>query len=387
VNAKLDSKSLRVAWLFPSLALGNYWHPVFKEFTLIYPQTTVFTGNWPGYSPGFEDAFKVKVVGKMTFVDMVRSKTGYSQGFINASPAIAGELLQFKPNIIFTSGFSIWTILTLLFKPLGGWRVVIVYDGSSPVVDYRHSKVRTMVRRIMSRFTNAFITNSLAGKTYLSEFLSANPQKIFAKPYQVPDATALLKQTEKVNLDFCQFQRPIFLFTGQIIPRKGLEQLLHACTILRDRGCTNYTLLIAGDGEQRTELEIFCKIEGLEERVLWLGWVNYGQLGTYFRHVDVLILPTLEDVWGMVVLEAMVFGKPVICSKLAGAAEMVIDGENGFLFHPQKPTNLAKFMQQMSERPELIASMGEKSKQIIAQHTPKAAVQFLAEVQSFVLNK
>lgn len=388
MDAKIDTTHLRVAWLFPSLKLGNYWHPVLSEFTKIYPKTTVFTGDWPGFSPGFEDTFKVKVVGTMKFVDTVRSELGYNQGIINVSGAIMGELLEFRPNLIFTSGFSIWTLLALLLKLLGNWQVVIVYDGSSPIVDYRDSKLRTVARRIMSHFTDAFITNSLSGKNYLTEFLGKNQQKVFTNPYQVPDIEALLKRTDRVEINFSRFPRPIFLFTGQIIPRKGLKQLLQACKILRDRGYSNYTLLIAGDGEQRQELENYCQIEQLEDVVRWLGWVEYGQLGAFFRNIDVFILPTLEDVWGMVVLEAMAFGKAVICSKFAGASEMIIEGENGYLLNPHQPENIAASLQKVIDNPDRasqIAKMGKRSQELIAHHTPANAAQFLAEVTSTVV--
>lgn len=381
----MDAHVLRVAWLFPSLALGNYWHPVLSEFVKVYPQTTVYTGNWPGFSPGFENSFTVKVVGEMTFVDTAKSKTGYNQGFINASPAIASELLHFKPDVIFTSAFSIWTVFALLLKPLGRWRVVIVYDGSSPIVDYRDSKLRTSLRRLLSRFTDAFITNSLTGKAYLTEFLGVNPRIVFTRPYQVPDTTALLKQTEMVNLDFSQLPRPVFLFTGQVIPRKGVAQLLQACKILRDRGCSHYTLLIVGNGEQRQQLETFCQLEELTDCVRWLGWVNYGQLGAYFHSADVFILPTLEDVWGMVILEAMTFAKPILCSKWAGASEMVIEGENGLLFDSSQPEEIAAAMARLINQPELIHRLGQRSEELIVHHTPVNAAQFLTKVTSTVI--
>lgn len=386
----MDAKHLQIAWLFPSLALGNYWHPVLAEFSKTYPQTTVFTGNWPGFSPGFEDSFKIEIVGKMTFVDTIRSNEGYNRGFINASPAIARELWQLKPNVIFTSGFSIWTLLALLLKLLCGWAVIILYDGSSPIVDYRDSQLRTILRRIMSRFTNAFITNSFAGQSYLSEFLGVDRSLIFTKPYQVPDLAALLQQNDRVEVELSQFERPIFLFTGQIIARKGLRQLLQACKILNDRGCSNYTLLIAGDGEQKKELESFCQTAGLEECVRWLGWVSYGQLGTYFRHIDVFILPTLEDVWGMVVLEAMAFGKPVLCSKWAGASELIVEGENGYLLDPYQLEEVADTLQKFIEhrdRTTQIAKMGNRSQELISSHTPVKAAKFLSDITKIVAFK
>lgn len=381
----MGEKNLRVAWLFPSLELGNYWHPVFSEFAKTYPEMTVFTGVWRGYSPGFENAFAVKVVGEMTFVDTVKSETGYSKGFINASPAIAGEILQYKPDIIFTSGFCIWTIFALLLKPLGGWRVVIVYDGSSPGVDYRDSKLRTFLRQLLSRITDGFITNSLAGKNYLTEYLHVAEQKIFARPYQVPDVDALLSRSEQVDLTTEQLQRPVFLFTGQVIPRKGLDRLLTACKLLRDRGYHHFTLFVAGEGAQREELQAFCTAQGLAENVRWLGWVNYGQLGAYFRSADVFILPALEDVWGMVILEAMAFGKPVLCSKWAGAAELIAEAENGFVFDPYEPEAIADVMIRLIEQPETWAKMGQRSQEIIAHHTPVNAAQFLIKVTDTVV--
>jgi glycosyltransferase involved in cell wall biosynthesis len=379
-----STNGLRVAWLFPSLEFGNYWHPVLSEFTKLYCQTRVYTGVWKGFSSGFEDTFKVKVVGKMRFIDSIKSETGYSQGFIYASPEILKELLTFKPQVIFTTGFCIWTIFSLLLKPLGRWRVVITYDGSSPGVDYCHSPLRLFLRRLMSRLTDAFITNSHAGKVYLTHILGVPEQVVFARPYEVPDVDALLKQLE-IEQGELKLQRPVFLFTGQLIPRKGVHCLLEACKFLKDLGCEQYTLLVAGDGSQRMELEARSQEYGLEDCVKWLGWVSYSSLGSYFQYADVFVLPTLEDIWGVVVLEAMAFGKPVLCSHLAGASELVINGENGYLFDPHQIEAIAQAMRRFIDHPDLIQSMGQRSQALIAQHTPKAAAQFLAQVTDTVV--
>jgi glycosyltransferase involved in cell wall biosynthesis len=379
----MPAEQLRVAWLFPSLLLGNYWHPVLSQFAKTYPATTVFTGAWPGFSPGFDNAFSVKVVGQMKFVNRSQSQTGYSQGFIQASPAIVGELLQFQPDVIFSSGFCIWTILALLLKPWKQWRVIIIYDGSSPGVDYRSAKFRTWARRLMAHYTDAFVTNSLAGKTYLTDYLQVNPAAIFARPYQVPDVAALLHQAPAAR-PHNQLPKPTFLFAGQIIPRKGLAELLAACRLLQDWGYQDYSLLIAGDGPQRQELEAYCQTHRLAP-VQWLGWVSYGELGACFQTADVFILPTLEDVWGMVVLEAMAFGKPILCSRRAGAAEMVLEAENGYLFDPYQPEEIAKAMVRLIEQPALVARLGQRSQELIAEHTPAQATQFLHRVTTAVL--
>ncbi|HEY9298349.1 MAG TPA: glycosyltransferase family 4 protein [Phormidium sp.] len=368
----------RIAWLFPSLERGNYWHPVFKEFSRIIEDTVIFTGLWPGYAAGYEDSFKVKIVGKTRFVD-------YTTSVSYVSPAIIGQLLKFKPNLIFSSGFSIWTLISLVLKPIGKWQVVIVYDGSSPSVDFRESKTRLLARRFMAKVADAFITNSHAGKTYLTEIIGSRPDKVFARPYQVPTQKALSKSSSTDKLDYLPAKRPVFLFVGQLIERKGLENLLKACSILQRKKCINYTLLIAGDGPQRQDLEAMSREYDLEDQLKWLGWINYADLGSYFQTSDVFVLPTLEDVWGMVVLEAMLFSKPILCSKLAGVSEIVEHGINGYVFDPTNYEELALLMECLINQPDLIAKMGDESKRVIDKHTLEAVVRHLADVTSQVL--
>ena len=146
-------------------------------------------------------------------------------------------------------------------------------------------------------------------------------------------------------------------------------------------------MLIVGDGPQRSELEDFIKSRGLEDRVKWAGWVKYGNLGAYFQTADVFIFPTLEDIWGMVALEAMAFGKPILCSKWAGTAEMVVDDENGYIIDPHQPDQVANQMKRFINNASLIQSMGERSRQKIASHTPETVARHLSDVVACVLNK
>ncbi|NEP47001.1 MAG: glycosyltransferase, partial [Okeania sp. SIO2H7] len=147
-----------------------------------------------------------------------------------------------------------------------------------------------------------------------------------------------------------------------------------------------YSLLILGEGAQREELEIFTKEQDLEDCVKWIGKVKYDRLGAYFSSSDVFILPTLEDVWAVVVLEAMACGKAILCSQFAGAAEMIVEGENGYIFDPHQTEILAEIMLSFIKNPNLAISMGEKSRQLIEKHNPKEAAKFLSQVTSFVLD-
>ncbi|MGL5082239.1 MAG: glycosyltransferase family 4 protein [Microcoleaceae cyanobacterium] len=374
---------LRVAWLLTSAFY--YWHPTLANFTKLYPQTKAFVTNWRGYAPGFEDSFEFEIVGDRKVISLKKSAASYGDNFTYLPLNIVNRLLEFKPQLIFSNSFGMWTILSLLFKPIGRWRVVIAYEGSSPGVDYRNSPLRLTVRRAMVQAADACITNSQAGKAYLTEILQAKADHVFVHPYEVPAVQALTMNIQAHQPDLPALQAPVFLFVGSISQRKGLQFLLEACKILHQKKCDTYSVLVVGDGTQRAELKQFCREHDLDHRVYWAGRVEYGALGLYFDQADVFILPTLEDTWGMVVLEAMILGKPVLCSQWAGASELIVEAENGYRFDPRTPERLAELMQNFIQNPEHVAEMGRKSEQLMMQYTPEASAKFLDQVTTFVM--
>jgi glycosyltransferase involved in cell wall biosynthesis len=374
--------NLRIAWLLP--VAWFYWQPFLSAFAKLFPDTQVFTGLWPGFAQGLEDSFAVTQVGRMRFVETTRNATGYGSGFTVLSLRIVGELLRFRPQVVFADSFRIWTLLALLLKPLGGWRVVLAYEGSSPGVDYRGSALRLWLRRRMVQGADAYITNSRAGALYLCEVLGADQARVFARPYEVPDIRPMLADaTGAPAVDATG--RLLFLCVGHTVPRKGLPQLLAACLALQAQGVTNYRVMAVGDGEQRQELMAFVRDHALEAQVSLPGRVEYGQLGAFFEQADAFVFPTLEDTWGTVVLEAMLFAKPVLCSRWAGTAELIREGENGFVFDPYEPERLAEYMRELIDQPRRAAMMGMAAKRGMADYTPEAIAAALAEVVEAVL--
>jgi glycosyltransferase involved in cell wall biosynthesis len=385
-----DIKKSRIALILPTVELGAYWQPVLDELTKFSEKVVLYTGRpWPGFDSQILSNSLIQVVGRTKRLTINKDKSDYAGGLMYLSLGIVRYLFKFRPHVVIASGFSVWTLLALLLKPVGKWRLVIAWEGSSPSVDFRSSKVRLFFRSIMASFADALITNSYVGKDYLIKFLGVKEDKITIRPYMVPDIKTLL-QTFKSSDEKCthlsQKQR-VFLYVGRIEQRKGLRQLLQACSILKKQGYYNYTLLVVGKGPQQEELESFCQAEELLNSIKWIGWIDYSSLGVYFSNADVFVFPTLEDTWGMVVLEAMAFGKPILCSKWAGASEILVDKENGYIFDPHCPETLAEAMKTLIDDSNLISSMGQKSQQLISEHTPEAAAKFFAEIAYLVMQK
>lgn len=352
------------------------------ELAKQYPQMITFTGHWTGYSSKYEGSFLVREVGKFQFIVASHSASGYDRGFILPSLKIVPNLAAFKPGVVMTAAFSFWTFIAVLLKLLYRWKIVIVFDGVSPSMGRTRSRAHKFWRKFISTFSDAFITNSKSGKTYLVEELGADKNKVYSKPYEVPDwsLTSDNNTRNAAHFPWARSGGPIFLSVGQLITRKGIFFLLDACRLLKDEGYRNLTLVIVGDGPLRPQLEEYSRSIGLEDAVYWDGWVNNERLGPYFQSADVFVFPTLEDIWGMAVLEAMLFEKPILCSKEAGAAELIKEGENGFVFDPTQPKVLAKLMKIFIDKPELIRIMGECSRQLIRPLTPEATARHLASV-------
>jgi glycosyltransferase involved in cell wall biosynthesis len=383
VHSQSTSTSPRVAWLLQDA--GAYWQPIMSEFQRLLPETMIFSATWNGFLPGFEDSFTVKQVGAMKVLKFPGNYQGYAPCITYLSPRIISYITQYRPDVIFSTGFSVWTTLACLLKPLYGWRIVIVYDGSSPGVNESGFGLRALQRRLLAQLTDAFITNNLAGKDYLTEFLGMKADRVFARPYLMPHPKTYSQYLAAVEPEVAPLQKPVFVFAGHVIPRKGLRELLNACLILKQKGYENYTLLILGDGLEKQELEEFVQASELDQQVQWKGQVKYEKVGAYFQHSDIFVFPTREDVWGMVVVEAMLFGLPILCSKWGGAMEMVVDGENGYIFDPSDSEALANLMARFIDHPQLIQQMGDMSRQIMAEHTPDAVAQALTEVVRTVL--
>src|SRR6476469_816613 len=160
--------NLRIAWLIPSVELGAYWVPVLREFKKVFKNTIFYTGLvWPGFDASVPGADTIKLVGEMKSLEMTKTETGYDRRLMVVSPGIVNELIRFKPDLILAQAFSLWTLLALLLKPVFGCRFVIIYDGSSPNSDFRDNEFRTLVRKAIARYADAFVANSHGAKEYL----------------------------------------------------------------------------------------------------------------------------------------------------------------------------------------------------------------------------
>lgn len=143
------------------------------------------------------------------------------------------------------------------------------------------------------------------------------------------------------------------LFVGAMIPRKGIMPLLDAWADLPAAIRQRTSLLLAGDGDQRRAAAAFVQERGLRE-VRILGHLPYTEIQSLMSAADLFVLPTLQDLFSLTVLEAMACGCPVITTPFNGARELVEQGQTGWIVDPTEPGALTStLLHALSENVDL----------------------------------
>jgi rhamnosyl/mannosyltransferase len=151
-----------------------------------------------------------------------------------------------------------------------------------------------------------------------------------------------------------------FLFVGRFVYYKGCKILLEAFRDVR-----NAELIMIGSGIMEVELKELVKKLGIEERVKFYGKVEEEELYKYFEECDIFVLPSIarSEAFGLVQIEAMAFGKPVINTNLPSGVPFVsIDKITGLTVEPNNVQELAQAMQWLVEHEEERNEMGIRSR-------------------------
>jgi glycosyltransferase involved in cell wall biosynthesis len=160
-------------------------------------------------------------------------------------------------------------------------------------------------------------------------------------------------------------------------PRKGLDTLLRAASQLRET-IPQLKIRIVGNGPQYKRLRRICTELHLDDLVRWLGDVPLGRLAEEYKRAHVFCLPSLQEGFGIVFLEAMAAGKPIVAVRAAAVPEVV---RNGILVEPENPEALADGIDRLYRNPSLCTSLASAGCQDVERFdVHRVAGLFLSEV-------
>jgi glycosyltransferase involved in cell wall biosynthesis len=156
----------------------------------------------------------------------------------------------------------------------------------------------------------------------------------------------------------------IVLFVGRLAKEKNIPNLLKAAAIVVKK-FPRTLFLIVGDGPEREKLERLAKKLQIEENVVFEGLVEYDKLPAYYKACDVFVLPSDHEGWGLVIVEALAAGKPVITTDVGLAGEVVEDRKYGFVVPKRNEKILAEKIIMLIKDHSLRNKMGRDGKKFV----------------------
>lgn len=264
--------------------------------------------------------------------------------FANSSLALHWQqglysaLRNVKPDVIIVEGFGRWAPAGIIYSILHRKRLLMFYERTA-WTERKAGWWRTLYRRLAGKAVDCFLSNGAFSEQYLRENLGFSSAPIIRgcmsadSFYLHYDVEAELEARHKADREAeCRNGKGIrFLYVGRIVEPKGIRQLLEAWEI-HHRSYPDDTLTLAGEGILLNEMR---ERYGDDKGIIMAGYVSYDRIYSYYKECDVVVQPTLEDNWSLVIPEAMSCGRAVMCSIYNGGyPELVKDSVNGYSFDP-----------------------------------------------------
>jgi glycosyltransferase involved in cell wall biosynthesis len=244
---------------------------------------------------------------------------------IYLNPRLFYRLRAFRPSAVIAGGFSVPTVYALLYCTLSGAKLIIMNEGT------RHTErglgpVGRALRWGLVRAAKAYVATSTLADRRLCE-LGAEPTRTVVVPYALDVAARPTRDYSSAG-DVARL-----LYVGRFCEPKGVLQLLDAFERVGRRHAVSLTMV--GHGPLEETLRGVIATRGLGPCVTVRGFVDQPELPALYAEHDLVAFPTLEDTFGIVLLEAMAAGLPVIASCFAGATRDFVEvGKSGWIMNP-----------------------------------------------------
>jgi len=349
--------------------IAPYRHPLFEKLSKIVDLIVYYCTvkhsyrKWDLWPRSYDYKFKV--------LPRIFIRTSFGEFSLN--PTIVSEIIKNKPHIIIIGGYvdpTIWLAFAMskiLKIPVIYWTEGIREPNSLP------GKLTKPLRMLFIKKSKAIIVPGSLSKRYVIS-LGADVNKVFIAPnamdnelfIKISDKYCRHKNQLKNQLGFRV--KVIILCVAQLIERKGIKYLLQAYSKI-EQEYKNVALLICGSGPLKTSLkELASKLEIQNFKIIESG-LSLEQLIKLYSASDIFVLPTLEDVWGFVINEAMACGLPVISTYASQAAvEMIRLGINGYIVKEANSEELYNALKKLVLNEKLRIRMGHNSRTILRRY-------------------
>lgn len=226
---------------------------------------------------------------------------------------------------------------------------------------------RIRSERVIARGADAIVTASAHERDLLELYYGADPAKMHTIPCGVDLELFCPRDrgASRAELGLAA-DGPLLLWVGRLEKLKGVDILVSALAQLEAPGAR---LLIVGGDEHadglRAELQAQAEAAGVGDRIHFEGAVPHQRLPLYYSAADVCVVPSYYESFGLVAVEAMACGTPVVASRVGGLISTVIDGVTGYLIPWRCPEPFAEKLEVLLQNPELRANFSRAGRRSV----------------------
>ena len=233
----------------------------------------------------------------------------------------------------------------------------------------RNSGIHNEVQRYIND-TEWLLTYESSEVIVNSKYMKNELQRLFGLPYEKINVVANginsttysgVEKDYEFRRQYAADNEKIILFMGRLVYEKGVQHLISAMPKILS-GYKDSKLIIAGKGGMIDELKAQVNSMGLHDKVYFTGYMNAKQVSKMYRCADVSVFPSTYEPFGIVALEAMLAGVPVVVSDVGGLNEIVEHGVDGMKSYAGNPNSLADSILALLLNPELSDNVVKKAK-------------------------
>ena len=316
------------------------WEAEWGGLDVVMQKNRMFTANWK-HSSGFSES-----------------------NYIHVPTDTTKQLKRLKPDVILSYEMGMRTMLSSSYRLFHPKCRLVMVGNMSQHIEAERGLLRRSVRRIIKLGCDFFTYNGPSCKRYLKS-LNIGEEKLHPFPYCIDDDTAYRGPRHTPHPTVRKM-----IYCGSLSSRKGILQFATAarkwCEANPDQ---SIELHIAGMGELKQEISDLSHKNFV---VKFLGNCDQAGLRSAYENADLCVFPSLADEWGLVPIEAMASGLPVLGSFYAQSVEAyVTEGETGWVFHPDDTSEIEAAVERaMNTSPERLLAMGKTARADVEEISP-----------------
>ena len=326
------------------------WEAEWGGLDVVMQKNRMFTANWK-HSSGFSE-----------------------HNYIHVPTDTTKQLKRLKPDVILSYEMGMRTMLSSCYRLFHPKCRLVMVGNMSQHIESERGLLRRSVRRIIKTGCDYFTYNGPSCKRYLKS-LNISEEKLHHFPYCIDDDTAYRGPRHTPHPTVRKM-----VYCGSLSSRKGILQFAAAarkwCEANADQ---TIELHIAGTGELKQELSDLSHENFV---VNFLGNCDLAGLRSAYENADLCVFPSLADEWGLVPIEAMTSGLPVLGSFYAQSVEAyVTEGETGWTYRPDDNSQIeAAIGRAMETSPERLLAMGETARADVEEISPASSAEKICDL-------